>query len=405
MGAIADRVKLSFQQEVTFGVNPGNAFNELRITSESLSKVTDTTQSTEIRSDQQVVDLVRNGIRANGGFDFEFSYGALDTLIAAVLFSADFPAASTLVDVDGNNAISIVAATGTITDDAAGGLFATVTAGQWLELSNFVNTANNVLVKVLSKTDNDNIVVAGLKALVDETRAASAVDANAKIVIGSQVTNGTTQRSFTFEKHFTDLSPEQFAVFLGMVAQSLQLNVSADSIITGSMAFLGKDESALAGATSGSSQNAAPTNSVMNAIDNVLGIIEGTPVVDTDNEFGATSFSMSIENNLRERLVIGTLGAESIGAGKIAVTGTLQAFFASQSAADKYLAFTRTGLSVLFQDEDGNRYVIELPRLRFSQGTKVAGGENSDILLDLNFTAFRHETEGVTIRIARFPSS
>lgn len=403
MTAIADRVKLSFQEESTFGVNPGGGFQELRITSESMSKVTDTTQSTEIRSDRQVVDLVRNGVRAQGGFDFELSYAAFDKLLAAALFSADFGSPTVLCDVDGNVAYSINGTTGVLEDDDTTDSFAAVVVGQWLQLSNFANSANNVLVRVLVKTDSNTLTVAGLKPLVTETRAASAVASNARIVIGAAVSNGTTQRSFTFEKHFTDLN--KFLVYTGMVPQSVQLNISADAIITGAFAFLGKDESTLAGATSGSGQTVAPSNPVMNAIDNVLGVIEGTPAVNTDNEFAATAMSLSLENNLRERLVIGELGAQSIGAGKVGVTGTLQAFFNSQAAANRYKNFTSSGLVILFRDASGNQYALELPRLKFSTGTVVAGGENSDIILDLAFTAFRHETEGTTIRIARFPAS
>lgn len=397
----ADRTRLSFVEEVSYGVNPGTTLQDLRVTGESLAKETETTQSAELTADRQVADSIRNNIRVGGGFNFEFSWGAFDKFLAALLYSADFGAASEILGVDGNNAITIVAATGNISDDAAGGLFSSVVVGQWVELSNFSNALNNVLVKVLSKPDNDNIVVAGLKALADETRAADSGTANAKIVIGSQITNGTTQRSFTFERAYTALT--KFSVYRGLIIQSMSLDISADAIITGSFDFLGQNEDVLASSTAGGGNTAAPTNPVMNAIDNVLGIIEGAPTVNTDNEFVATQLSLSVNNNLRERSVIGTLGPASIGAGKINVSGSLQAFFASQAAADKYLNFTSTGISFIIRDSDGNRYVFDIPRVKFSQGTKVAGGENTDIVLDLNFDAFKHETEGKTIRIAKFP--
>lgn len=401
MTAIADRVKLSFQEESTYGVNPGGTFQELRLTSESLSTVTDTTTSTELRPDRQVTCLIRNGIRVNGGFDFELSYASFDVLLAALLFSADFPVETELLGVNGNTEVVITASSGNI--QAVGVFTSSSLVGKWLELSNFSNAANNTLVKVLSKTDNDNIVVAGLAALADETRAADGAGANGKIDLGSQIENGTNQRSFTFEKHFTDVT--QFAVFLGCVIASFSLNMSADQVITGSFGILGKTENPLAGTTSGGGQTAANTNKPMNAIDNVLGVIEGTPAVNANNEFFPTAFSLSMDNNLRERLVIGELGPQSIGAGKVAVSGTMQAFFNSQAAADKYLNDTETAISAIFSDNAGNRYVIDLPRVKFSNGQKVAGGENSDILLDMAFTAYMHETELTTIRIARFPAA
>ena len=400
----ADQVGLIYKEEVTYGENPAGTFDALRFTSESLAKATDTTQSTEIRSDRQVTDLIRNGIRVNGGVNFEFSFAAYDKLLSAALFSADFPAAAALLDVNGNNAITIVAATGVMTDDAAGGLFTPVNVGDWLNLSNFTDALNNVPVKVIAKADNDTITVAGLKTLADETRAASGAGANAAIDRGSFVTNGVTQRSFTFERQYTDLT--RFSMYRGLVVETLVLNANADAIINGSFAFLGKDNDILTAVTaSAGAANAAPTNDVMNAIDNVFGIIEGAPAVNTDNEFCAVSLALTIANNLRERAKIGELGPESVGAGKFNVTGTMTAYFDAAKAAtlaDKYTQFTESALALIFRDTDGNFYVIDIPRVRLSQGQKVAGGENTDVLLDMAFTGYRHETEGVTLRIVKF---
>lgn len=398
MAAIADRIQLGFVEESTYGVNPtGSNLQKLRITAESLAKSTNTTQSAEIRPDRQVSDVIRTGISVEGGFDFELSYGSFDKLIAAALFSADFGSVVVIVDDDANLQAQIVAATGVLT--AVGQFGSGVAVGDWIKLSNFSNAANNVLVKVLELIDADNIKIAGAAALADETVAADAAGANAKIVKGASIKNGTNQRSFTFERGYTDLT--KFATFRGLVPESLSLSVSADAIVTGSFAFRGKDEDALASSSPNAGYDNATVSPVMNAIDNVLSVLEGDLAVNQSNSLAVTSVSLEVQNNLRDRMIVGSLGADSIGAGKVAVTGSLQAYFNNQSAADKYLNFDKTAVTVLFQDVDGNVYVVELPRVKFTQGTKVAGGENSDVVLDMAFSAYRHEVEDATIRVVK----
>lgn len=401
MSAIADRIRLSYVQESAYGANPGGTFQQLRVTSESLAQRTDTTESRELRSDRQVADVIRTDIGVEGGLDFELSYGAFDDLIAAVLGSAAWTAADILLDTDGNLQVVIDKSDGTI---VAVGLFASgVAVGDWLELSNLVQGANNTLVRVIELVDNDTIKVAGLAALADETRAASAAAANAKIVRGANVANGTTLRSFTFERGYLDLT--KYSLFRGLVPESMSLSLERQAIVTGSIGFMGKDESALSGSSGGSSHTAASTNAVLNSIDNILGVIEGAPAVDAANSFPATQLNLEISNNLRARTVLGSLGPQSYGAGKFNLSGSLTAYFNSQAAADKYLAFTKSGLSIPLSDADGNRLVIDIPRVRYTNGPKVPSGENTDIMLELEFTAYRHETEGNTIRIFRFPAA
>ncbi len=84
------------------------------------------------------------------------------------------------------------------------------------------------------------------------------------------------------------------------------------------------------------------------------------------------------------------------------MTGTLQAFFASKTEMDKYRNFTTSSIAVQLQDDAGNTYIIDFPSIKYTDGENVVSGENTDIIADLPFTAFRDATEGITIRIAKF---
>ena len=124
--------------------------------------------------------------------------------------------------------------------------------------------------------------------------------------------------------------------------------------------------------------------------------------------YSSTSFSLSVSNNLRSQYKLGTLGADAMKLGDLEVSGTVQAYFTDSTAFDKFLNQTQTSLSLIVSDETtgrGNAYIIDLPAVKFTDGTRVAGGRNQDIIADLSFTAFRDSTEGITIRIAKTASA
>jgi hypothetical protein len=84
------------------------------------------------------------------------------------------------------------------------------------------------------------------------------------------------------------------------------------------------------------------------------------------------------------------------------VTGTLQAYFTTHALMDKFLTQPESSIAVALKDAAGNGYVIELPSVRFTNGQRVAGGRNDDIIADMEFTAFMHATEVKTIKVSRF---
>lgn len=391
--ATADRIRVSYAEETTFGTAPtsGN-YKDLRLTSESLEQASASEQSKEIRSDRQVVDVIRTGISVGGNLNFELSYGALDDLLAAALFASAW---SSEVDLSPGTTVTITGATGQIVDDGSGNAFANAVVGQWIKISSTTN--NNGIYKILTKSDNNTITVAGESAMTDEATVA------AVIKMGAQIVNGVSLSSFTFQKEFTDLTNE-WERNLGCVLDTFSLSLAQDQIITGAFGVMGKKQES-ATANAGTGYDAAPTNDVMQCIDHVLTVIEGTPAVNQSNDFQALSLSLALTNNTRLRNVIGTLGAISAGAGKVQITGTLTAYFSAKTVLDKYLNWTSSAVAIIAQDAAGNAYVFELPDVKFTAGQRVAGGENTDIIAEMGITARRDSSEDAMIRIVRFPTS
>ena len=208
--------------------------------------------------------------------------------------------------------------------------------------------------------------------------------------------NGTTTKTFTIEKHFGAGVTNPFHVYKGMQTSSMNLSLSAGDMVTGSFSFLGKE------ATTGTSKQAsgaiaaANANPVMNAVNNVASISEG------GSAYGdkVMSLDLTVENNLRVRNAIGTLGASSIGLGQFVVTGSMSVYFQSSAVYNKFLAGTDSSLA--FQLNDGsNSYTITLPSVEYTAGNVTAGSTNADVMAEMEFQAKYNASEACTMKIVR----
>lgn len=207
--------------------------------------------------------------------------------------------------------------------------------------------------------------------------------------------NGVIAKSFTMEKEFVDVG--EFIALRGMMVASGSINMEPGSIITGAFSFLGKDALSDIESVAASAPTAAPTNSVVNAIDHITAINEGGGAYAGD----VLGMNFEVQNNLRARPAVGVLGASSIGVGRIQVSGQFQTYFNSGVEYQKFLAASASALSFQVTDAAGNVYLIEFPRIRYTSGNPMASGVDTDVALPLDFTAFRDPATGLTMRITR----
>lgn len=362
-------------------------FDEVRYTSESLHQESDTTESQEIRSDRQTAAIVRTAVSAAGDINVEVSHGAgtFEDYLASGLQSAGFSSEVAVAAADANVSASPV-------DNSfnhSGSWDNDPVAGSWIQTAGFTNAGNNGFFKVVSVSGSNKIVVSGGTVVSELAGASVTIDE------GGQIVNGTTFRSHTIEKEFTDLT-DIFSLFNGCGVSALTLSITADGILTAGFTFLGtKETPTTATAVTGSSL-AAPSNQVMAAVDNVLSVLEG------QSEQEITQFDLSLNNNLRERMIVGKLGADSIGSGKLNLSGTLQMYFEDQAIMTKFTSFTLTSLAIIAQDESGNVYILDIPAVRYSAGQAAAGGVSQDVIADMGWASQREATENIMIRIVKF---
>jgi len=378
------RMKLAYIKETTFGEQvTGSNLQIMRVTGESLKQETEIITSREIRSDRQIASVARSKVGAAGSIEFELSYASFDDFLLAALMDNDW---STEVSVLSSGTASAVATGNKFTHTT--GWDTTPTAGEWIEVRGFSTAGNNGYFKVVSATSTEIVVSGG--SLTDESDKSGVT-----IDQGASIKNGTTKTSFNIERTYEDLSNE-LALFTGCMINQLNLNVATNAIINGSMNIIGKIESSET-SSGGTGYDAANSNEIMNSIDHVVGIYENEVAVNV------LDFSMTLDNQLRERMKVGTLGTFSIGLSQVNLSGTFTAYYESKTLYDKYLNFTNTSLAKVFEDTAGNAYVIDIPNVKITDAARHAGaGLGDDFKVPCTWQAFRDATEDVTIRLVKF---
>jgi hypothetical protein len=392
MSADSSQALLSYLEEDNFGVIPSAAMTEMRFTGESINHNTESTESQELRADRQVSDLVRTAVSAGGDANIEMSYAAHDALLAGAFMDTWQAAiAKTAQEID------ISAASGqtaTFTDDATSGAFTAVKAGQWLRFSGFTDPLNNGYVRVEKVTSVNVIDVSGLAFVNEVDQVDIAFDNDGSLFLG------TTKKHFTLEKEFPDANAGsgEFISYSGCRVSQLELNVAVGSILTGRFGFLGLAGVPAAASVGTGARVAAATKSVLNAIDNVVGIRQAGAA----STVSVQSFGVTLNNNPRSQNAVGSVAAIGIGLGRALVTGTLTAYFETRTMLEEYTGFTVSDFAFRLEDAAHNVYLLDLPRMKFSQGNVVAGGIDQDVVAEMAFTAYQHPTIGHTLSLHRF---
>ena len=380
----ANRVKISIAEESSYGVaESAVTFQTLRTTGESLNHDMSTTTSQEMRSDRQISDIARIGLSASGDISFEVSYDSCEQLMRSALLDSAW---SSEAKISAAQTISFDSTDNSINDSASG--FGSYAANGWVKVTGASNSGNNSTFKIVSRTAAKMIVKGG--DLTTES-AGEAVT----VQQGAEVVNGTSLASWNIEKNYEDLS-NVLSLFLGMCVNTMGLDIPADGIMTGTFGFMGSEETPLT-ATNSSSYTAATTTQVMTGANHVPKFLENY------ESSGILSLAISLNNNLRVRNQVGTLGVVSVGTGAVEVTGTVTKYFETAALYNKFIYQTETSLAVTCQDTLGNAYVVELPQVKITSGSRPAGGLNTDVIGEFNFSAYMHPTEEITIRIVRFP--
>lgn len=389
--ADTNRVGIRYAAEATWGNTPaGPSMKALNFTGESLVSTNNTVTSNTIRSDRNVSDHTIVGGGAGGDTNFELRYNDIDDLILGAL-NANWV---TVALASSGVASAAFATTSSIIADTA--VLSAVVSGFFLRVRNATASVNNGDFRVTRVS-----TVAAGRHEVHLAKASSGaspgfttqVFAGNTSLRGKNARNGTTLKSFTLEKAFTDIGV--FHQFAGMRVTQMDLDVTSQSILTGSFGFTGKGQS-VASATVASVVVDPSTNTVMNASGNVGSIWEGGQ---SQTDIILQSLALSLNNNPREQTRVGSNQLAGVGLGRCEVTGSFEAYFANNAVISKYVDGTKTNLRFQVNDVDGNSYIFDVPRVTLMNVEVTADGPNDDAMQNVSWGASVDITNTYAIQI------
>lgn len=210
------------------------------------------------------------------------------------------------------------------------------------------------------------------------------------------LTAGTTRRSFSLLRQFTDLSPAEkpFHLFSGCEISSMNLTVPASGIVTGSFGVFGKSVTISEGLVSlGTPTYSTPTTTA--PFDSFTGTIE-----EGGDSIGiVTEIALTLENSITAKHVIGSDETLQGQIGRSNLTGTVTAFFENATLMEKFINETSSSLKFTLSN-GANSYEINIPKIIYNGASPDVSGEGA-ITIALPFQAVYDDAEATNIKITR----
>ncbi len=381
----SSQVRVSIVAESTFGVTPNSpTMLVLPITGVSIQDRIGYVQSNIISYSRDVADLVRLDKAAGGGVPCELRYSpngeGLNAAIAAMLCNTFTSATSEVTGCEILGAAqSAISATG---------------VGTGIEVGDIVrirSSSNELLgyARTVSRS-SDLVTVQGDFGDVS----------GAKVLRGARIKNGTTKTSFTVEVAYLDL--QMAHIFTGCYFSQCDLNVAIGQLTTANFSIEGKTSTRVDDNTgtpnvfiTGASYTDPSTHPSLDPI----GVQE---IQVGGNDYAASSVSVSLNNNVRMRQQLGTLGAVSAHFGQFGANGRVSAYFEDFADHDAFAENEATDLWYAQVDENLRGYSISYPQAKWSNVSSPVNGNNQDVFKNVDMQAILDPVEECTIRLQRW---
>lgn len=223
-------------------------------------------------------------------------------------------------------------------------------------------------------------------------------DADAPSAGTDQLKAGTTRRSFTVERYFGDIqsADKPYHRFSGVEFNTLQLQVNANAMVTGTVGVVGKDLTTATAIVAGATYTDASTTSPLDSFTGTLNEA-GTPIA------VITEIQLNLDNGLDPRFVVGSKTTLRPSIGRSNISGQITAYFENSLLLDKFINETESDIEFNLPDGAGNNLKIKLPRIKYNGGQPDVQGEGP-ITLSMPFQALLDDTTGTNIIIERTPA-
>lgn len=357
--------------------------NILRRTQSTLDLAKTSYQSTELRSDYQIVDM-RLGTRSVAGdISGELSPGTYADLIAGTLRSPF--AAGVTTGPQTTIAASAVAphftrTTGSfITDGFKIGDVIRGTA-----FAGATNNATNFMITALTATNMTVIQLNGPVGIVTGAAGPSVTLA----VVGKKAlipSSGFADTYFTFEHWFSDIG--QSEVFTDCKVSQLDLALPATGMSTIKAAVMGLNMQ--------TAQTAYFTSPAPETTSGILAAVNGVVVSAGQPVAIITGATLTISGSLSTGAVVGSNVAPDVFDGTIKVTGQITAYFQDATLRDQFVNETESSISFAMTTNNSagaDFLAFTLPCIKVTDAKK----DDSDkaVTITIPFTALKNVSGG-----------
>lgn len=349
---------------------------ELRITGETLKFNITKESSQEINMTRAVSSVIPVTANSSGGITSEVYANGLDALLESVLQGLWVNMGAS--GETGNVTASFAA--GTITAGVAptgNDAFTRLQPGQWFRVKGAGTNADAIL-RVHPTTVPTSTVIT-----LDPNTPAQVSAGEVFAIQSARLTHGINQTSWTLERENVDIGV--FTAYRGMTPSSFSMEIASGSLSSISFEFMGKngfesDTTLLPGTTIPS-----PAAEIHSGVSGATTAVweNGVPITDTY----VKSVTIDFNNTLRSQEAIGHLGAVGIGSGTIECTITVQVYFANKTLFEKFRRNINSSFIFSSTDDEGNGYILTLPKVNVTDFTSNASAKDQDQMLDLTCTA------------------
>lgn len=221
--------------------------------------------------------------------------------------------------------------------------------------------------------------------------------ADTPVVGTDQAKAGTTRHSFSFVREFSDLATKGFYIYRGCELTQMQLNVAANSIITGSFTVVGASQE-IADDLTGLGTPTFPAATTTKPLDSFTGTInEGGVLIAV-----VTELTLNLQNGIDPRFVVGSKDSIRPSIARSNLTGQVTAYFENSTLVEKFINETESSLDFTLPDADGNEIKFIIPRIVYTGGQPDVNDEGP-VVLTMPFQALLDDTEATNILIERNP--
>ena len=174
---------------------------------------------------------------------------------------------------------------------------------------------------------------------------------------------GTTKRSFTIERAFTDIG--QYKINRGCYVNQMTLSVKPSAVVTGSFDIVGL----------GTTLAATPLDSAYTVAGDCdpFDSFTGSLLIDDAEVAIVTGIDLTLANTVEAKFPIFSRQAVAVGYGKSALTGTLSAFFTDDTFVSKFINDAKVKIAFTLTRGDYS-YTFLIPCATLTNaGTSVQG--------------------------------